>query len=200
MATSPLRTLMTIGVLVGLLSFGRSATAQGRLELSEPCPSKMGEAARQCPGTSGVGWTVFAQDDKEIDKGLSCFLVAGSMGTLGVGVSQRNDSEEPPLKIVAPANRETVSNPVIVVIETPADLPMMTMGHQSMDKTKLHLHVDLDKRMTMPTMEQVVKVGANRYRTSLGEVAPGRHTIRVYWADAQHARRGATHTVTITVK
>ena len=200
MVTSRLRTLMTVGVLVGLLSLGRSVMAQARLEPSEPSPGKMGEVARLFPGTSGVGWTVIAQDDNESDKGRSPFLVAGSMGTSDTGVPQRAVAEEPPLKIVAPANRETVSNPVVVVIETPADLPMMTMGHQSMDKTKLHLHVDLDKRMTMPTTEQIIKVGTNRYQTSLGEVPPGRHTIRVYWADAQHARRGATHTVTITVK
>lgn len=107
--------------------------------------------------------------------------------------------ELPALKIVSPSNGATVSSPVIVIFETSADLSEMTMG--AMEKTAPHLHIDLDKRIAMPGMKQLTKVRTHRYRYNLGKATPGRHTIRVYWADAEmHKPMGAVQTVTITVR
>jgi len=106
----------------------------------------------------------------------------------------------PPLKIISPANGATVSGLVAVIFETPADLSKMTMSMQMSEKEP-HLHLDLDKRVMMPAMKQLTQVGKNRYRFSFGGAVPGRHTIRVYWADAkQHKPMGMVRSVTITVK
>lgn len=105
----------------------------------------------------------------------------------------------PTLRILSPGNGAKVSNPVVVVFETPADLTKMTMGTHMIEETAPHLHIDLDRRVTMPTMKQLTKVGANRYRFNFGRVKPGRHTIRVYWADAKaHKPMSPVQAVTVT--
>lgn len=107
----------------------------------------------------------------------------------------------PPLKIVFPVNGVTVRSPLSVVFETPADLSKMTMGAQMVEMTAPHLHIDLDKRVTMPPLKQLVRLGPHRYRFALGLVKPGRHTIRVYWADAmEHKPMGAVQVVRVAVK
>lgn len=107
----------------------------------------------------------------------------------------------PNLKILLPANGAIVSSPLIVVFEAPADLSKMTMGAHMIEETAPHLHIDLDKRVTMPTVKQLTKVGVNRYRFDFGRVKPGRHTIRVYWADAKaHKPMGPVQVVTCVVK
>lgn len=107
----------------------------------------------------------------------------------------------PTLRILSPANGATVRSPVVVLFQTPADLSKMTMGAHMVEETAPHLHVDLDKRITMPTVKQLTKVGANRYRFNLGKAKPGQHTIRIYWADAEaHKPMGPVQIVTITIK
>jgi len=106
----------------------------------------------------------------------------------------------PPLRILSPKNGATVRSPVVVLFQTPADLSKMTMG-MHMEKTAPHLHVDLDKRITMPALKQLTKVGPNRYRVNLGKANPGQHTIRIYWADAEtHKPMGPVQIVTIAIK
>ncbi len=106
----------------------------------------------------------------------------------------------PPLRIVSPPNRATVGSPVIVVFETPAELSEMTMGAH-MEKTAPHLHIDLDKVIMMPTMKQFTRLGRDRYGFNLGRAKPGKHTVRIYWADAEHHKpMGRVQVITITVK
>ncbi len=139
------------------------------------------------PGTYTVKWTAVSTDDKNVAKGSFRFTIASTMGTSMGGEAL------PPLMIVSPAREATIGNPVTVVFETPADLSKMTMGGS-------HVHIDLDKKVAMPTMTQLVKVGANRYQYDLGRAAPGSHTIRVYWADEKHKPVGSLQVVVITVK
>lgn len=113
----------------------------------------------------------------------------------------------PALKIISPASGATIENPVIVIFETEADLSKMKIDYMmkdgKMNKVKAgpHLHVDLDKRSTMPTAKLLTKIGMNRYRYSLGSASHGKHTIRVYWADPRHHRAiSNVQTVGITVK
>lgn len=96
---------------------------------------------------------------------------------------------------------------MVVVFETPADLTMMTMGGSTPKDGSMsmsmaaHLHIDLDKRMMMPPMRLLSKVGANRYRYSFGTAATGAHTVRVYWADAKtHKPMGMFQTIVVTVR
>jgi hypothetical protein len=89
---------------------------------------------------------------------------------------------------------------VSVVFETTADLSTMTMGAHGMKMGGAHLHIDLDRRLIMPTMRQITRLGPQRYRVSLGAATPGTHTIRLYWADGRHRPLGPAQHVTITVK
>lgn len=122
-------------------------------------------------------------------------------GTTATAQHEPAMKELPPLRILSPANGATVSSPVVVVFETSADLSKMTMGAHMMEETAPHLHIDLDKRITMPTMKQLTKVSAHRYRFRFGKVTPGPHAIRIYWADAEaHKLMGPVKSITIRVK
>jgi len=129
-------------------------------------------------------------------------VIASSLTATERGWAQGHGAEPlPNLKILLPANGATVGSPLIVVFEAPADLSKMTMGAHMIEETAPHLHIDLDKRVTMPTVKQLTKVGVNRYRFDFGRVKPGRHTIRVYWADAKaHKPMGPVQVVTCVVK
>lgn len=116
----------------------------------------------------------------------------------------------PALKIITPNDGAVVENPVVIIFETQADLSKMTMGGtmkagETMQEGTMtmrpHLHIDLDRRVTMPTMKHITRVGSLRYQYSLGSVGQGKHTIRVYWADAKHHKPiGKVHAFSITVK
>lgn len=133
-------------------------------------------------------------------------ILAAMLSTLtqGADVAAQHEpamKELPSLRILSPSKGATMSSPVVVVFETRADLSKLTMGAHAMKETDPHLHIDLDKRITMPTIKQLTKAGANRYRFNLGKATPGQHTIRIYWADAKvHKPMGPVQVVAITVK
>lgn len=134
------------------------------------------------------------------------FVIAVILSTLTQGgyVAAQHEpamKELPSLRILSPSKGATVSSPVVVIFQTRADLSKMTMGAHAMKETDPHLHIDLDKRITMPTIKQLTKVGANRYRFNLGKATPGQHTIRIYWGDAKaHKPLGPVKSITIRVK
>jgi hypothetical protein len=131
---------------------------------------------------------------------LTVVIASGPTAADRVGAQGHGAEPLPPLKILSPANGATVKSPVIVVFETPADLSKMTMGSH-MKETDPHLHIDIDKRITMPTITQLTQISAHRYSFSVGRVKLGRHVIRVYWADAKvHKPLSPVQLVTITVK
>ena len=90
----------------------------------------------------------------------------------------------PRITIVAPAEGAKLSPSVAVEFETAADLGKMTMGA---DGVGIHLHVEIDGTSLMPSMNQLARVGKQRYRYVFDlPVEPGKHAISVYWSDAQH--------------
>jgi methionine-rich copper-binding protein CopC len=143
------------------------------------------------PGTYTVRWKAVSTPDLGARRGTFRFAVAKAMSL-------------PPLVIISPRDGSTVSSPVQILFETSADLANMTMGasgiKDGMPMGGVHLHADLDGRLVMPTLKQITTVGMHRYRVSLGRAAPGRHTIRAYWADSKHRPMSAVQRVTITVK
>lgn len=147
------------------------------------------------PGTYAVRWRAVSSPDLDVAQGSYKFTVEAATGSMKL----------PPLRIVFPKNGAVVNGPVAVIFETPADLSKMTMRAGMKTESSMaampHLHIDLDRRQTMPAMKHLTKVGPDRYRHSLGTVQPGRHTIRVYWADARHHKAmGTVQAVTITVR
>jgi copper resistance protein C len=149
------------------------------------------------PGTYTVQWTAVSADDGFVARGSYRFTIATAQKEPN---PQRPSAALPPLRIASPANGATVSNPVTIVIETPADLNVMTMGGDHRTGPSRHLHIDIGKRMNMPTAKHLTKVGERRYEFKAGNIAPGAHVIRVYWSDEHHKPLGAAHTVNVTVK
>lgn len=105
----------------------------------------------------------------------------------------------PPLEILMPQDGDSVGSQVGVIIKTPADLDEMTM---SAAKIGVHLHVDLEGLSLMPTRQQLIEFGGNRYLFLFDLPAKaGKNTIKVYWSDAQHQTLESTvQSVTVTVK
>ncbi len=157
------------------------------------------------PGTYTVRWTAVSADDADVAKGSFRFTIAASKGAGMTGPQAMAPGsmagDLPPLKIIAPADGATISSPLSIVFETPADLSTMTMSKDSMAMKMPHLHVAIDKRMDMPAMNRIVRLSANRYRYHLGNAAAGPHTIRVYWAEAKtHKPMGMVQAIAITVQ
>jgi hypothetical protein len=104
----------------------------------------------------------------------------------------------PPLKILMPENGATIGTRMAIVIQTPADLSKMTMGAPVMGT---HLHIEARDVSMMPSREQLVRLGPDRYVFLFDVPAkPGENTLRVYWADAQHRTvPDSVQQVTVTV-
>lgn len=149
------------------------------------------------PGTYTVQWSVVSVDDGFVAKGSYRFTVAAA----SMASSHRETPAGlPPLKIASPASGAAVTNPVKIVIDTPADLSMMTMGATQSSGPVRHLHIDIDQRMNMPTAKHLTKVGERRYEFNAGTVPAGARVIRVYWSDEHHKPLGAVLSVRVTVK
>lgn len=93
----------------------------------------------------------------------------------------------PTLRLVAPGNNAHVNNPVTLTIETPGDIKTMTMGGGMAGMPEMgpqvHLHIAVDNRAFMPSASQLTNVGPHRYSYRLPSLPPGKHAIKVYWAD-----------------
>ena len=104
----------------------------------------------------------------------------------------------PPLKILMPENGATVGSQMAVVFQTPADLSKMTMGAPV---PGVHLHIEAQDVSMMPSRDQLVRLGEDRYLFLFELPAkPGKNTLRVYWADAQHRTvADSVQQITVTV-
>lgn len=105
----------------------------------------------------------------------------------------------PPLEIVMPGEGDVIGSQVAVVIQTPADLGALTMSAREVG---VHLHVILQEVSLMPTREQLIDLGRNRYLFLFDLPAkPGKNRIEVNWADAQHrVMPDSVRSVTVTVQ
>lgn len=155
------------------------------------------------PGGYVVQWVAISADDGNTHKGSFKFTVgAAAMAPAAPMTSP------PPLHLIAPASRAQVKNPVVLVIETPADMSQLTMGKSmapmsgmASARPPVHLHVIVDGKTFMPATDQVKKVGPSRYQYAVpGTLAAGTHTVKVLWADDKtHETIGTPQTVTFTV-
>ena len=107
-------------------------------------------------------------------------------------------AEVPALKILMPGNGDAVGSRLAIIFETPADLGKMTMGHHMMGT---HLHVEADDTVLMPSQEQLVRLGANRYLFLFDLPAQaGTKVLRISWAGANHKTiESSVQKVTVTV-
>ena len=107
-------------------------------------------------------------------------------------------AEIPPLKILMPGNGDIVGSRLAIVFETPADIGKMTMGHHMMGT---HLHVEAGDTVLMPSQEQLVRLGANRYLFLFDLPAQaGTQVLRISWAGGNHKTiESSVQKVTVTV-
>ena len=156
-------------------------------------------------GTYSVEWVAISSDDGDTRKGSFKFSVA-TAATAPMGAT----TGLPPLRLIGPAGRAQVKNPVAVVIETSVDISQVTMGTSmssmngmglsSSMSAPVHLHIVVDGTAYMPAANQLTKVGPSRYEYRLPKLAAGAHTMKVFWADNKtHAPAGGVQTVTYTV-
>ena len=97
-----------------------------------------------------------------------------------------------------PGNGDIVGSRLAIIFETPADIGKMTMGHHMMGT---HLHVEADDTALMPSQEQLVRLGANKYLFLFDLPAQvGTRVLRVSWAGADHRTiQSSVQKVTVTV-
>lgn len=90
----------------------------------------------------------------------------------------------PPLRILFPEPGARVGTQLAVVFETSGEMARLTMSAPAVGT---HLHVEADGVSLMPTEDQLIRLGDNRYIFVFDlPVAPGERTLRVYWSDAAH--------------
>ncbi len=118
--------------------------------------------------------------------------------TQGERTPSAGEAPLPPLKILMPENGATVDTHLAVIFQTPADLSKMTI---SAPAPGTHLHIDAQDVSVMPSREQLVRLGEDRYLFLFDLPAkPGKNTLRVYWSDAQHETITRTvQQITVTV-
>jgi hypothetical protein len=96
----------------------------------------------------------------------------------------------PAIRILAPKEGARVGPAIVLDFETPADLPNMTMSAKEIG---VHLHIGIDDTSLMPEMQDLKRIGKNRYRYRFDLPAePGTRVLSVYWSDAKHRTIEAT--------
>jgi hypothetical protein len=105
----------------------------------------------------------------------------------------------PPLKILLPENGATMGTQLALVFQTPADLSKTTTGASA---PGTHLHIDAQDVSVMPSRQQLVRLGEDRYLFLFDVPArPGKNTLRIYWSDGQHEPIASTvQQITVTVE
>lgn len=108
------------------------------------------------------------------------------------------------VSIVAPVPDTRASNPVRLVVGTMAALgegaTASPVDSLQGTRSRVSLHVAVDSREFMPGAAEWKQLTAGRYEYRLPALAPGSHTVRVYWADSvSHKPRGAAQTVSFTL-
>ena len=90
----------------------------------------------------------------------------------------------PSLRFLSPKSNDKIGRVITVEFETPADLTKMTMGGGVVG---VHLHLDLDGAVMMPTNSELTRTAKDRYRYTFDlPVKPGTHVVKIYWSDSMH--------------
>jgi hypothetical protein len=114
------------------------------------------------------------------------------------GERMPSEAQLPPLKILMPENGATVGTQLALVFQTPADLSKLMKGDAA---SGTHLHIDAQDVSMMPSRQQLVRLGEDRYLFLFDLPAkPGENTLRIYWSDGQHEPIASTvQQITVTV-
>lgn len=104
----------------------------------------------------------------------------------------------PAIEVVSPAPGAVVDSPLIVRFKTAAPV---RLGAAGWGTDQLHLHARVSGIEHMPAAADIRQEG-DAFVWTLTGVPPGRHEIRLGWADLAHRelRAGASPTIPLTVR
>jgi hypothetical protein len=105
----------------------------------------------------------------------------------------------PTLRLVSPADGQTVASPLVLTFESESPLSRQQGGWGT---GSYHIHAEIDGREAMPGPADIRRLADGAYAWSLGTVPPGPHRLRLYWSDPAHLplSEGATALVTVRVE
>lgn len=89
----------------------------------------------------------------------------------------------PAIVVVEPAEGARAGTRVPVVFHLDEELTRMPGGWGT---GELHLHGAVDGVEFMPGPRDIQRISSGRYRWVFGPLAPGPHSIRLFWSDAAH--------------
>jgi hypothetical protein len=122
------------------------------------------------------------------------FAVAGGEADPGVPAPVA----PPALRLIAPVDGATLDGELAVVFRSASELRQMPGGWGA---ESLHLHLELDGVQLMPSTADIQRLAPGEYRWVLPRPAPGEHTLRLFWSDADHTplTEGASAPVRVRV-
>jgi hypothetical protein len=129
------------------------------------------------------------------------FLIAGAailgLGFFGDRFSRDDDATLPALAIVAPADGDSLRNPVTLRFTSAAPLELHTgMGWMA---GELHIHAMVDGAEIMPAAADIRPAG-NAWEWRLPLLDAGERTVYLTWAGRHHGNlTGPTDTIRIRV-
>ncbi|HSJ10912.1 MAG TPA: hypothetical protein VK928_13395 [Longimicrobiales bacterium] len=121
------------------------------------------------------------------------FLIAGAvilgLGFFGDRFARNDDATLPALAIAAPADGDSLANPVTLSFTSAAPLELHTgMGWMA---GELHLHAMVDGAEIMPAAADIRPVGTG-YEWRLPNLDAGERTLYLTWAGRHHGNLAGT--------
>jgi hypothetical protein len=130
------------------------------------------------------------------------FLTAGAV-ILGLGFCLGGEGDGrgttvAPLRIVDPADGDSLRNPIVLTFRTPATLRLdPSMGWMAHD---LHLHAMADTIEIMPAASDITALNDSTWRWRLPPLTSGSRRIHLTWAGRHHGNlRGEADTIRVHV-
>jgi hypothetical protein len=127
---------------------------------------------------------------------IAGFLIAGAIilaiGFLVPGPTGAPDDRVPPIRVLAPADGDTLQGPVTVRFRTTSELSLKQEGWTA---GELHLHAMVDELEIMPAAADVA--GSDSvFEWRLPALEPGDRRLYLTWAGRHHGNlRGVTDTI-----
>lgn len=130
--------------------------------------------------------------------GAGLLLLAVLVFVFGEGKDGAAAGTPPELELIAPGDGASLEGPLVFVFSAPGNLAPLPGGW---GLAPYHLHAEIDGVEYMPAPDDIARADGE-YRWDMGNLPPGRHRLRLFWADEQHrpVRDGSTSLITVGVR
>ncbi|MEX2571460.1 MAG: hypothetical protein WD737_09135 [Gemmatimonadota bacterium] len=119
-------------------------------------------------------------------------LIFGGAGD----TEQAVEGTPPQMRLLSPADGDTVPSPVQLHFESDAPLSVQPGGWGA---AGFHIHAEVDGREAMPGPADIRRAADGSYVWSLAAVPAGERALRLLWSDGQHAPVGSGSDAPISV-